>query len=79
MSIAQLTKNFSRANQGILYQDKFYHEIKLYGMLTARIDVESPVYITISKGKAMQRNDITNFAKDFSKSTNLAKLKITNG
>jgi len=79
MSIVQLTKNFIRANQKILHQDRFYHEIRLYGTINAKINIENPIYITISEGKAMQKNDIANFAKDFTKSTQLAKLKITNG
>jgi len=79
MSIALLTKNFVKANQKILHQDELYHEIKLYGEIIAKIDVENPTYITISDGKAMQRNDIANFAKDFTKSTGLAKLKMKNG
>ena len=79
MSIAQLTKSFVRANYNILHQDKFYHEIKLWGTISAKIDIENPTYITISDGKAMQKNDIANFAKDFTESTRLAKLKIKNG
>ena len=79
MSIALLVKNFIRANQKILHQDKFYHEIKFYGPISAKIDVENPAYITISDGKAMQKNDIANFANDFSKSIGLAKLNMKNG
>ena len=79
MNVALLTKKFVGANQKILHQDKFYHEIKLFGTINTKIDVESPVYISISDGKAMQRNDIANFANDFSKSTELAKLKMKNG
>ena len=79
MSVAQLTKNFIRANQEILHQNKFFSEVELWGAIDSKIDIENPTYITISEGKAMQRNDIANFAKDFIKSTGLAKRKIKNG
>jgi hypothetical protein len=79
MNVAKLTRNFIRANQRILHHNRFFHEIELNGMIKVKIDIEDPTYITISEGKSMQKNDISNFARDFIKSTELAKFELKNG
>ena len=78
ISLKKLTKNFIRANHGILHVDRHYIDY-VTGISMNKINTEFPVYIGISEGKAMQRMDIMNISKDFTKALIFAKSKIENG
>ena len=78
IGLKKLTKNFIRANRGILYANKDYIDY-VTGININKINTEFPVYMGISEGKAMQRMDIMNISKDFTKVVVLAKSKIENG
>ena len=74
ITVGRLVKGFFGASQRIL-QEPSIHIV--YG--NRQYVVGYPEYVGIAQGKVMQKIDFNNFAKDFSKSVNLAKIKTKNG
>jgi len=70
----QLVKGFFGASQRILQKPSIHI---VYGY--KQYIVGYPEYIGVAQGKAMQRMDLKNFAGDFRKSVELAKIKVENG